>query len=218
MIPHRLLTETTWFHQLTRFSCKWTITPQVQLLDYFSPVVKFDAGEKHYPVSVETFFSSSLLLRRPKTPGDIQQSMDQMDQDDDDDEEEDASASTAGGDGGAAAHDQRQQERMQQACGECGQRQGWRLPSKGGWELVALPLGAQSWSTATLLEAQQRDKGLNEFRCDCPSCKECTATALLMLSRRSRQDQVQRCQVLYEMIAELEVISSLRRACCPWST
>ncbi|CAM9225870.1 unnamed protein product, partial [Ectocarpus fasciculatus] len=146
---------------------------KAQLLAYFSPVVKFDAGEKHYPVSVETFISSSLLLRRPKTPGGIQQSMAQTDQDDEEEEEEeeeDASTNTTDGDGGAAARDQRQQERMQQACGECGQRQGWRVPSKGGWVLVALPLGAQSWSTATLLEAQQRDKGLHEFRLEPHSC------------------------------------------------
>lgn len=41
---------------------------QTHLLNAFCPVLRFDASEKHFPVSVERFISSSLLLRKKIPP------------------------------------------------------------------------------------------------------------------------------------------------------
>ena len=87
----------------------------------------------------------------------------QQDEDDDDDDDED-DADTEGGDGAAACQQEEMQRQQQQACGKCGKRQGWSVPSKGGWELVALPQGSDSWSASTLEEEQARDRA-HEFRC-----------------------------------------------------
>lgn len=159
-------------------------------------MLRFDAAEKHYPVRAELFVSSSLLLRRPKNPGEVRAEMrrqrrreaeegnktEKADKGNENDElHRTVSAGGSGGDGdgadggddssgdGALADEQSDQEKMQQlqlqACGECGQRQGWKTPSKGKWTLVDLPPGAQSWSTSTLLDEQRRDP-LHEFRCE----------------------------------------------------
>lgn len=170
--------------------------PQAGLLCSFCPVLRFDAAEKHYPVCAEIFISSSLLLRRPKNPQVVkklkkrQQNLkkagvgnkaDEVDHTDSvrgsgdgDGNDDGAGAGADDGDDhsgdGAAAGEQNHQEKMQQpqACGECGQRQGWNIPSDGGWTLVGLPPGAQSWSTSTLLDEQRRDI-LHEFRCEMES-------------------------------------------------
>lgn len=99
----------------------------------------------------------------------MRQAADQQDEDEDEDEGEDEddadpSADADGDDDDAAARQQREQRH---ACVKCGQRQGWNIPSKGGWVLVALPSGSESWSASALLEEQRRDR-LHEFRCDTP--------------------------------------------------
>ncbi|CAM9351660.1 unnamed protein product [Scytosiphon promiscuus] len=164
---------------------------KARLLASFCPVLRFDAAEKHYPISAETFISSSLLLRRPKRQarvqregteqqaGPIKQPEDATD-DEAEDEEGDEGLEVAVGSAGAGAgagdgastcqtHEDEMRRSHGQACGECGQKQGWMLPTKGGWTLVRLPRGAQSWSTAALLEEQGRDN-LHEFRLEPHSC------------------------------------------------
>ena len=91
-----------------------------------------------------------------------------------DDDDEDDSADAEGDDDAAARQQEEMQDQQQQACVKCGKRQGWSIPSKGGWELVALPAGTDSWSASTLLEEQARDR-IHEFRCGplvetCASC------------------------------------------------
>lgn len=123
----------------------------------------------------ETFVSCSVLLRRPKNPRQAkkeamrrrqarQTAEQQRQDDDDDDEEEEDDTEAEGGDDAAARQQEEMQQQQQQACVKCGKRQGWSIPSKGGWELVALPAGSDSWSASTLLEEQARDRA-HEFRC-----------------------------------------------------
>lgn len=155
---------------------------QTSLLVSFCPVLRFDVAENHFPVCAETFISCSVLLRRPKNPRQIkketmqrqrrraEQQDDEGDEEGDDDDDEDDADPSGDADGDDAAA--RQKREQQQACGKCGERQGWNVPSKGGWELVALPSGSESWSASALLEEQRRDR-LHEFRCGVPLVDAC---------------------------------------------
>lgn len=155
--------------------------PQASLLAFFCPVLRFDADEKHFPVCAETFISSSVLLRRPLTghlrKQGILRQRGQADQqghrhsdeheDDYDDQDEDEDVDSSEADAESEESRRQQQQQQQQSCGVCGQRSGWSIPSKGGWELVALPSGSESWCSTTLLQEQRRDR-LHEFRYDVP--------------------------------------------------
>lgn len=57
-----------------------TIALQARLLAAFCPVLWFDASEKHFPVSVETFISSALLLRKERSPGELRQQQQEQQQ------------------------------------------------------------------------------------------------------------------------------------------
>eukprot|EP00903_Cladosiphon_okamuranus_P005750 g5704.t2 len=153
---------------------------KTSLLESFCPILRFDAAEKHFPVRTETFISCSLLLRRPKNTRQArketrrrrkarqaeQQQQNQDDEDDDDDDDEDDDEDDADAGGGTEEGNRHQQQ--QQACVRCGKREGWCIPSKGGWELVALPAGSDSWSVSSLLGEQRRDR-VHEFRLE-PHC------------------------------------------------
>eukprot|EP00904_Undaria_pinnatifida_P010661 jgi/Undpi1/6725/HiC_scaffold_20.g09204.m1 len=52
-----------------------------------------------------------------------------------------------------------------QACGECGSRQGWKLPDCKDWTVIPLPEECERWGTGELLVEQGRG-GRYKFRCD----------------------------------------------------
>lgn len=58
--------------------------------------------------------------------------------------------------------DKRPRVSQEQACGECGKREGWRIPR--GWTVIPTPAGTQGWTVETLLQEQERTGAMFRFR------------------------------------------------------
>lgn len=127
----------------------------------FCPILRFDAAEKHFPVSVETFISSSLLLRQERPPEERQPPY-----------RPGSAAAATGGDSGDVAPTRNSKKPTKvngHRCGECGKKKGWSVPRKGDWTIVPTPLGVKQWSTVTLLDMQRLFGDRYRFRCGCVS-------------------------------------------------
>lgn len=133
-----------------------------RLLATFCPVLRFDAAEKHFPVSVEAFISSSVLLKQDKPPQEAQDCSSYR---------PDGAAAAAAATGATVSdasrtrHDEKRTKVNGHACGECGEKEGWSVPRKGGWTVFPTPSGVKSWNTAALLETQRLLGDRYNFRC-----------------------------------------------------
>lgn len=166
---------------------------QARLLKAFCPILRFDAAEKHFPITAEAFISSSLLLRQEKKhlarnqpaqsacpPSNTPPPPNAGDRSSDGDTTSDSvgsDLSAAEGETDDSPAQLAEEEGVhEQACGECGESKGWRVPLNKGWTVVSPPRGTQCWDTDGLLEEQRKYRKQYRFRCDpqsaCPEYAE----------------------------------------------